>query len=309
MPKESFEQQQKIIFPALSAIIHVVIIAALLMPASKNQKNTVQQKQIIAIEIARLDKTTNIKVATDTEKTTSNAAEVQPEKMELVKKPDLADQEVQIQATQNTEQHNTATTIAAAEAVTAQDNAPVEKPKPTPPKTSKPDTKKIAPPQKKPVSPKQSNQKDDELFNLLKNIAPSTKVATNAQQDTKKTSGMKGLSDQKFNDEKQTTMKITDMVQSRFMSCWHIPAAAKDIQSIKVTLKLTMDQTGSVTRIRILDYARYQNDEFFHAVTNSALRAIQFCSPISELQNYDYHIWAEITLTFDPGALLEQIAQ
>lgn len=287
------------------------MITTLTLQNINNKKSTESQKQILTVEVIPIGKKTNIKIQSDKEKSTKNhQKEIVDNSQEQIttnnqanvieKTSNNAEEIINLaENTTSTVITNTTTTTPTQEQ--AKQNTQHKKNDTSPPTKTIP--KAIRKPKQTTSTNKDKiNNKEDELFNLLQNIA-ETKDKNIGKQDLEKTNGKKGISNTDFNKKEKESIRITDMIQSRFMSCWNIPVAAKDIENMRITIKIELSEECYVTKAKIVDYERYTKDNFFRAVVDSALRAIQECSPIKEIEQYDYNIWSKITLTFDPSFL------
>jgi hypothetical protein len=94
-----------------------------------------------------------------------------------------------------------------------------------------------------------------------------------------------------------------DTVTKQAAKCWNIPAGAKDMSSLSVGLHLELERNGIVKNARSSNAARYADDAFFRAATDSAIKALRQCAPY-ELSPDKYESWREMELTFAPNDML-----
>ena len=92
---------------------------------------------------------------------------------------------------------------------------------------------------------------------------------------------------------------VLESITNKFAECWTIPYDAQNPENAVVRINLGLDPHGTVTTASIADTYLYDQNPFYRAVADSALRAVYKCSPLSSLQAADYSLWNEMVLTFD----------
>ncbi|QXK92579.1 hypothetical protein HUN61_00875 [Neoehrlichia mikurensis] len=137
------------------------------------------------------------------------------------------------------------------------------------------------------MSPKQ------ELASILKSLEKGS--TANKNQD-----GYIGQGDVKYDKDNPISITILDAIRSKFIKCWTIPAGAKNIGNLQIIINVTLSLEGKVITAEVSDQYSYNNDHFFRAIADSALRAVYKCSPLIGLSKKHYHIWHNISLNFDP---------
>jgi len=101
------------------------------------------------------------------------------------------------------------------------------------------------------------------------------------------------------------SMSEKDAIRNQFQKCWDVPAGARDAYNLVVTLHIEVNEDGSVTKAELAhDESRYASDSFFRAAADSAIRAVQRCSPLKDLPADKYGNWRDMELTFDPKDML-----
>ena len=88
-------------------------------------------------------------------------------------------------------------------------------------------------------------------------------------------------------------------VRRQLQDCWRVPAGAKNAANLVVEIAVQLNRDGSVRNARIATTDR-MNDSFYRAAAESALRAVQICSPLEGLPVDKYQTWQRMRLTFDP---------
>ena len=103
------------------------------------------------------------------------------------------------------------------------------------------------------------------------------------------------------------SMSELDAIRSQIAKCWSVPAGAKNAENLQVTLRVQLQQDGTVITVELADESvpRYgSGDTFFRAAADSALRAVRQCSPLKNLPPEKYQTWKDIIMTFDPKEML-----
>ena len=106
-----------------------------------------------------------------------------------------------------------------------------------------------------------------------------------------------------------------DRIGLMLRECWNLDAGVRGIENMIIDIKVSLDRSGQIQDVSILNQARYKQDATFRSVAESARRAVYICgqrddgSPFKILaQNYasSYSQWKELLLKFDPlsGGLL-----
>ena len=203
--------------------------------------------------------------------------------------------------------------------------APTPKPLPPPQATPKPEVKPAAPkqvqatpkPQAKPEPPKQTPAFDPTaiaaLLDRTRQTAPAPaatpKQATPAPpqpQAARPPALVVTQSPQPARDVPITVSEL-DAFRAAVERCWSVAAGAREAQNLRVTIRVFLNQDGSLGRPpEIVDEARMgrTGEEAFRAAAESARRAVQRCAPYRMLPANKYDIWREVELTFDPARML-----
>lgn len=92
-------------------------------------------------------------------------------------------------------------------------------------------------------------------------------------------------------------------IRTQIKSCWEIPNALFNEEKIYIIIQIRLNENGEVVNSKIINKDQYYHNEYFEKLKNSALSAIDRCSPILGLNKKDYSKWKEIELIFDPGKL------
>lgn len=180
------------------------------------------------------------------------------------------------------------------------------KPSPPPPPKEKPDAKKSPEPEKPKEKPKKEKPKEEDLSAVLKAVKETAQKEKDKDKNKKdKDSGSKSVSDT-YDPTLPMTISEKDAIRSQFAKCWSVPAGAKDAHELIVTLRVEMEQDGTVRSVELASSSksRYNTDTFFRAAADSAIRAVKMCSPLKNLPPDKYGTWRDMELTFDPKEML-----
>jgi outer membrane biosynthesis protein TonB len=184
------------------------------------------------------------------------------------------------------------------------------KPKPVVKKTEvipKPDAKKKPKP-KEPEKPKpkeKPTEPEENLDDILKSIEDSAKTEEGKVQNlNSKRNTQKAVSDT-YNPSMPLAMSEIDAIRQQFMQCWNVPAGARNAHELRVVLQVKLESDGTVTSVELAqDRARYYTDNFFRAAADSAMRAVNRCSPLKNLPTGKYETWKFLEISFDPKDML-----
>ncbi len=188
-----------------------------------------------------------------------------------------------------------------------QSNQPKPKPEikriPTPTPVKKKPAPKPKPEKKEP--PKKETQAPQDLDAILKSIENAAKAEQSDKVNKEtKTESKKAVSDT-YNPSLPLAMSEIDAIRQQFMKCWNVPAGAKNAHSLIVVLEVKLLSDGTVSSVNLAqDRPRYYTDTFFRAAADSAMRAVNMCSPLKNLPTDKYETWKELELSFDPRDML-----
>ena len=143
------------------------------------------------------------------------------------------------------------------------------------------------------------------MDSILKSIEKIKKDSQN-QIDEKK-------DDEKIEDKEETkevrlgeklTISEKDAIRRQFYRCWIVPAGAKDLKDLIVSIKIKLNDEGEVIYTKLLT-DRKLNNPFFRAASESAMRAVNHpeCKKL-QVPKKKYETWKEIILDFDPSQSL-----
>jgi len=182
---------------------------------------------------------------------------------------------------------------------------PTPKSKPTPPdfavkeEKKKPKEKST---KKKEVAQKQDKKRLDSILKSIEKIKSEEKVKKQIDEKDDKE-----LIEDKEEDLKEISLgeKLTisekDAIRRQFYRCWIVPAGAKNLKDLFVSIKIKLDKEGNVIFSKLINDNRL-NESFFRAAAESALRAVNHpeCKKL-KVPEKKYTTWKEIILNFDPS--------
>jgi len=180
---------------------------------------------------------------------------------------------------------------------------PSPKSKPSPPEFALKEKKKekIKKNDKKSKEPQEDKNRLDSILKSIEKIKTQKKVETKVEQKDDK----KIVEEEKDIEEVSLGEKLTisekDAIRRQFYRCWIVPAGAKDLKDLFVSVKIKLDREGNVISSKLINKNRL-NESFFRAAAESALRAVNHpeCKKL-KVPEKKYKTWKEIILDFDPS--------
>lgn len=167
-----------------------------------------------------------------------------------------------------------------------------------PPKPKKKEKKKEKPKEK--PKPKKKEKKKSDFDDILKAVSDAAKKEQ-GDKPTKSNKEVKKAVSDTYNPSLPMGMSEIDAIRSQFVKCWNIPAGARNAHELKIVLDVRLRSNGSLISVELAkDKGRYYKDGFFRAAADSAMRAVQRCSPIKNLPPRKYDTWKYMQFTFDP---------
>ena len=153
--------------------------------------------------------------------------------------------------------------------------------------------------EKKDVKKEKKKIKDDNRLNsILKSIDEIKKSKSQKIENVEK-----NIDEEISRFDEKLTISELDMIRRQFISCWNIPAGAKNIESLQVLVKISLDKEGNVINSKLINTKNLDNP-FYRAASESALRAVRHpaCKKL-KVPEKKYKIWKNITLNFDPSMI------
>jgi outer membrane biosynthesis protein TonB len=196
---------------------------------------------------------------------------------------------------------------------------PLEKPPEVKKDTVKPEPKVPPPPKEKlekaeePPKPKEPEEKkeeavqqEDDFMSVLKNLQDGAAVAEESP-DAKEVVEQEMSPLAKFSERLSTSEldAIARALNAQFASCWNLMAGARNAEDITVSITLKVNPDRTVQSARITDQWRYNQDSFYRAAADTALRAIRHPNcEVLDLPPDKYSLWKDLKFNFNPSAAL-----
>ncbi len=182
---------------------------------------------------------------------------------------------------------------------------PKPKSKPNPPDFSLKEEKKKEKVKKKEESTQEKKDKKNRMDSILKSIE---RIKKDNQKSLDEKKDVEQVEDKEEVKEVRLGEKLTisekDAIRRQFYRCWIVPAGAKDLRKLIVSIKIKLNDEGEVINAKLLTDNRL-NNPFFRAASESAMRAVNHpeCKKLQVPQK-KYETWKEIILDFDPSQSL-----
>jgi outer membrane biosynthesis protein TonB len=179
---------------------------------------------------------------------------------------------------------------------------------PEPPKPKPPEPQQVQQPRPAPPTPRpKPAPPPDQLASLLKNLKQEKERVENQQPAPQLTPPRPAASAPAPQvasiDQRRDAAQLANMVAQQIIPCWNVPAGARDARDMRVGIRITLNPDGSLRGIPSMqDQSRMGSDGVFRAFGESAIRALQQCSPL-RLPADKYAMWQDMIVNFDPRDL------
>lgn len=94
-------------------------------------------------------------------------------------------------------------------------------------------------------------KKENRLSSILKSIDKVTKN-NKIKKDDKPKEKLKNIT-KSSNISEKITISEKDLIRRQFAACWNPPSGSKNIDKLKVLVKLTLDESGNVMDAKLVD--------------------------------------------------------
>ena len=236
--------------------------------------------------------------------------------------PDMVEQiqEIEKEIIKETDQIEAKEEILASESVEEESNFVIEK-KTKPEKTiieksteakndfeiklkNKPKPKEIIEkPEVKVVLETKPKKKSFNVSKVLKDIEQESKDFKKEQEATEESQS------EVFTDEvgEEMTISEVDLLTQQLISCYTVPAGAKELEKIKIQVQILVNPDRTVREANIKNTAKMLTDSYYRTAGEAALRAFNHpnCSTLM-LPEDKYEMWKEINFTFDFSWMFDQ---
>ena len=182
---------------------------------------------------------------------------------------------------------------------------PPEKKKPEPKVEPKPKVKKIEP-KPEPKKEEVAVNEEEEFLSVLKNLqdgATPSDVVDNATKSTPAEASPLARFSQKLSATEVSA--IAAALNKQFSSCWNLMAGARNAEDIVVKINLKVRPDRTVQSARIVELGRYNQDNFYRAAADEAMRAVRHPNcEVLDLPPDKYELWKDLVFNFNPSAQL-----
>ncbi len=281
-----------------SIIVHTIIFALLAvgLPAWTSKRS--YEAQIVTVEILPISELTNVK---------PKQAKATPEPNKEV----ITKNEPKISRPEPTQKPEDTIKV---EPLPKPAVKPVEKKeslkvkpedKPTPkPEVKKPDEEKKPKPQ----------AAEDDFAAVIKSVEEGRKKEEDKEKDKETEENfdeavdfLSNAKESQYKEGVPMSISDKDAIRQQIMNNWSLDGGAKEIQNMVVTIRLSVQPDGTISKSEIVNQSKYNSDTFFRAMADSAMRAIIKSSPLQNLPADKYDVkdgWRELEINFDPREMV-----
>jgi len=139
----------------------------------------------------------------------------------------------------------------------------------------------------------------EKIKTQTKNI--NDKDKEDKKEDEKKQDDIKDVNNVSLGEK--LTISELDMIKRQFYDCWIVPAGAKNLKNLIVSIQLKLDESGTVINSKLMNEKKL-GDPFFRAAAESAIRAVNHpeCRKL-KVPKKKYEIWKSLILDFNPAIM------
>lgn len=188
--------------------------------------------------------------------------------------------------------------------------------KPEPKKTETAKIAKTSMPRRKPQPPKKQDKNwDANDLQALLDKEPQDKPKPKAEQSD---DALDSLDDFLAEDVRENsrrsigagdgmTVSEIDALRQEMQKCWRPPTGAANPEELVVELKIYLNKDGTLQRPPVVlrsGTSSFNKNSFTAAAERAAQAAVSKCAPYDFLPADKYEKWDEVTITFDPAAMI-----
>ena len=271
-----------------------------LVNQTKNDKKQSQETAIVSVKSEDLVKNSIIDKTFETEKQSSihskeNIREKIEEKTEMIKEvKELKSETTSIQSEERPQETKSEVfkTLSKKESI-----KPVEKTN----LINKDESKKVA------DIVKQLEQQEEKkrLQELKTSLSKANNALNNIGSTEKSAKNNHAKANNLLGGGETSIATLGSTIRSKLISCWKIPPLIGiETNKVYVILRISLNESGTVSSIKIVNGQQYVDNKFFNVIAESSIKAVQACSPVTNLPREQYSDWREIELIFDPSKFL-----
>ena len=176
------------------------------------------------------------------------------------------------------------------------------------PKIPPPPSEKLEKPEPKKPDPKddlkEATEQEEAFLSVLKNLQDSEPDDETQQKTQDKPVPEKASPLAKFSQTLSASEvdAIKAALNKQFAECWNLMAGARYAEDIVVKIRLVINPDRSVQSARIADQWRYNQDSFYKAAADTALRAVRHpnCA-VLDLPPDKYELCKDLIFNFNPA--------
>ena len=158
-----------------------------------------------------------------------------------------------------------------------------------------------APVQAAPVIPAIPNPSAETAKEPLRQDELETKLAALAKLRQPETGVIGGTGTAAFGGGKGPgagSIAVKDLIRAQVERRWSLDTETLNGRNVTVSIRVVLDRDGAVTRVEIIDNARYESDALYHDIAVRARNAVLLSSPFSLPQGHDEV--TDVTLVLNP---------
>ena len=153
-----------------------------------------------------------------------------------------------------------------------------------------------------PKPKKENKNRMDSILKSIEQIKKDNQKSLDKKKDEEEREDKQEIKEVRLGEK--LTISEKDAIRRQFYRCWIVPAGAKDLKSLVVSIRIKLNEEGEVVNTRLLTDKNLENP-FFRAASESAMRAVNHpeCKKL-QVPKKKYDTWKEIILDFDPSQSL-----
>lgn len=274
-----------------SLILHASVILLIFLSDLSFKSNNIDYALVIT-DVVPISDITNVRVAQNNKLNESKSDQSQPVNSQEVKK--VEEKPVKPQEPTQTQPKEI---IPQKEFEKIPDKKAQDLPKVT-------DTKHT--PKKNNVSTK-PDKNDDFTKNILKSLQDSVKKSDDIKKINKDfnnlENALKGETNKDFNSNLPMTLSEIDGIKSQIIRRWNTASFGGSAEkAMQVIIRIKLDGNGNVLDAK--PQFEVNSSVYYKPFVESALRAVNSASPITNLSKDKYNTWKEIELRFDSSGMI-----
>jgi outer membrane biosynthesis protein TonB len=297
---------------AISGALHIGLLVLLTMPITFGRRDIVELPPVIPVELLEVAETTNIK-ASQKAPEPEEEPQAAPEPVEETPPPPKIAERTPVPEPEPEPAAEPAPPVLKPKPQAEPEPEPEPKAEETPPQLVEAPRPKPTPPKPVPAkpqaeAPKAAEKPKDDYFDrvaaLLDKMPQKDEAPADAPADAQPSAS--DISVRSAGLGTGLTLSEIDALRTQIEKCWTVPAGAPYAEELIVTLRVRLNQDGSLSSApEIVDQVKYRTspNRYYRVAVDSAVRAVLRCAPYSmPVEKYD--VWRTVMIDFDPRHLL-----